>query len=495
MNFYILLFTLAAVVFNLTLPLIAGIYIVSDLGGSPYIAAYGVSFFCLGNALSVVFGKPGAISLGPYKLLMCCLLLMSLFCFLCASAQNYILFNLFRFLEGLVSGPLYLLLTLQLLPAHAPKNHNHPTLAIILTCFSITPVIAAAWGGWVAFMYDWRLLFFLNIPFYMALCGYAWVLDKTCHKAPSKNEGKPTNLVSYGLFFVSFLLLGSAIIMGQELDWFRSSDFVKLFFGGLLLGAFFIAHNLTVCNSIIDLSVFKNGFFCFWIVSVGLLFSAYFGMVVLLSLWLKLYVNYTPKWIALLIITMASSLWVPLFLNYKRFDPRYPLLVALLFFAISCFYTTWFNIEINFGRIAFSRVLAGFGLAIFLPPLFRLTMMALPQRQRVESAHIFHLVRILACGLGAALYIILWHRRQVFYHQRLGSNLSTSYAATEHYFSTAASYGLQGKHALAKLNVFLNQQSTVLALTDCFYFMGWVMLGLMLVLLASFVFRRQIAFQ
>lgn len=47
MILYILLLSLAAVIFNLTLPIMAGLYIVSDLGGSPYMTSYTVSFFVL----------------------------------------------------------------------------------------------------------------------------------------------------------------------------------------------------------------------------------------------------------------------------------------------------------------------------------------------------------------------------------------------------------------------------------------------------------------
>lgn len=45
MVLYLLVLALTAVVFNLTLPIMAGLYIVSDLGGSSYLTSYAVSFF------------------------------------------------------------------------------------------------------------------------------------------------------------------------------------------------------------------------------------------------------------------------------------------------------------------------------------------------------------------------------------------------------------------------------------------------------------------
>lgn len=47
MTLGILILSLAAVIFNLTLPIMAGIYIVGDLGSSTFLSVYGVSFFVL----------------------------------------------------------------------------------------------------------------------------------------------------------------------------------------------------------------------------------------------------------------------------------------------------------------------------------------------------------------------------------------------------------------------------------------------------------------
>lgn len=88
MILYILLLALAAVIFNLTLPIMAGLYIVSDLGGSPYMTSYTVSF-CIGNLLGVPLGKPAATRLSPIQLFVVCLSLTALCSWGCATATNF----------------------------------------------------------------------------------------------------------------------------------------------------------------------------------------------------------------------------------------------------------------------------------------------------------------------------------------------------------------------------------------------------------------------
>ncbi|ASQ46740.1 MFS transporter [Legionella clemsonensis] len=483
MTLAILILSLAGVIFNLTLPIMAGIYIVGDLGSSTFLSVYGVSFFCMGNALSVPLGKPCMTKLSAVQLYLVCLSLMLLFSWLCATAQDYFQFVLFRLLEGIASGPLYLIITGTLIPYVCPPEKQTKLLSLLYVVFTFTPVLGASWGGWIAYSYHWRLLFFANIPLCLFLIIYMSFRFREFHRPPEKPL---FDTVSYFSYFISILFIGSALITGQELDWFRSPLISFLLFFGSLTLLFFILYNLSTSHPVIDFSLLKNFYFSFAMFHIALLFAIYFGMVVLLSLWLKLYVNYTPNWIAIIIGTMGFGAWVPVFLNHKRYEPRLPLAIALLFFAISCFYTSYFNVEINFERIAYSRFLAGIGLMLFLPPLFRLSVQMNPKKSS-ESANFFHIVRLISSGLGASLFVILWQRRQVFFYERLGENLTHFSQKTINFLNHAQQFHLEGKKAFAQLNLQLTRQATALALDDCFYLMGWISVFLAITVVLTYL--------
>ncbi|KTD26134.1 multidrug resistance protein, MFS superfamily [Legionella lansingensis] len=483
MSLYILILSLAAVIFNLTLPIMAGIYIVSDLGGSTFLSVYGVSFFCIGNALSVPLGKPEATPLNPVQLYLLCLAFMTLFSWQCAVAPNYFYFILFRFLEGFASGPLYLLITQSLIPHICSAEKQEKLLPFIFILFSFIPVLGASWGGWIAYDGNWRTLFFSNIPLCLFLIIY---ISRKFKTYPHTQEKAQLDKLGYFLYVISLTCLGTALITGQELDWFRSTLITYLIVIGSISLLLFIVESFFSPHPVVDIRLLKHFYFSFAMLNIALLFAIYFGMVLLLALWLKLFVNYTPNWIAIIIGTMALGAWAPIFLDYEQFDPRLPLAIALLFFAISSFYTTYFNVEINFNRIAFSRVLAGIGLAFFLPPLFRLSAQIFSAEEAKEGVNFFHVVRLISSGLGASLFVILWHRRQDFYHQRLGADLTSFSQQTLDFFQRAREFNLQGKQALAQLNLYLTRQATALALDDCFYLMGWLSLGLLFVLLLTF---------
>ncbi len=486
MILYILLLSLGAVIFNLTLPIMAGLYIVSDLGGSPYMTSYTVSFFCIGNLLGVPLGKPAVTRLSPIQLYAVCLSLTALFSWECATASNFFTFILFRFLEGLASGPMFLLITVTLIPLLSSNKDKVYVVSLVLICLSIIPVIGASYGAWIAYNYNWRFLFFSNVPLCLFLIVYVGFGYRKYHEPVKKTY---FDKLGYFYYCVSMIFIGTALTTGQELDWFRSSLITFLLISGVISFIFFILRSGSAQHPVIELKLLKNFYFSLAMIYIALFFALYFGMVILLSLWLKLYVNYTPDWIALIIGTMAFCGWIPVLINKKQYEPFSPLIIALLFFAVSCFYTTFFNVDIDFNRIAFSRGLAGIGLALFLSPLFQLSVQTFPEAKHVECMCFFHVARLLGSGLGVALFLILWHRREVFFHLRLGSSLTAFAHETELFLERAKLLHIQGKHASAQLNYYLTRQATALALDDCFYLMGWMALSLMFFLIIVVLFR------
>lgn len=508
-----LLLTLAFAMYNLTLPLIGGIYIVSDLGGNAYLSPYGVSFFCLGTVLGVPLGKEGMTKLDARQLFIVCMGLMALFSSALSLVTHYLSFVLLRLFEGIACGPLFMAIINYLLPyanqqrinssAHETQptkqgilttyfkrklHQNHFLVILVLTCFSSAPMVGACWGDWISFYFHWSATFWPNIPICLFLMVYVGKGLKEYKKPPT---AVIFDKVGYIFYAVAMLFLGTALTTGQEFDWFRSKWITFLFVSGSLSFVLLWLYSRNTEHPIVEFQLFKNAYFSLGILTLLILFSLYFGVVILLSLWLKLYVNYTGYWIALLTAALLLGIWIPVFLDYEQYDPRFPLIVSLLLLMISCFYSTQFNVDINFGRIVFSRGLVGLIIPVFLPALFRLCIHVFPKPQQLASATFFHIVRLLGSGLGAALYIILWQRRQVFYHERLGSRLTEFSEITQQFLQRAARFHLSNKQAYAQLQVYLDRQATALALEDCFYFMGWMVVVLLICWGITFIFQQR----
>jgi MFS transporter, DHA2 family, multidrug resistance protein len=490
-SLFIALFcTLFSVIFSYTLSIMASPYIVGDLGGSNDIASYTVSFFSLGNALGIPLGRPLLPRIGAARLLVLCVVLFACFTGACAIAPTYPVFNACRFLQGFVSGPFYIL-CFYLFSLLQPQEKRGIFSSITLMLFTTGPVIGACWGGWLAYEWQWRWIFHLNVLPLLFLALFLHYRLKGLNSATFPKT--PFDGIGYLSYFVGIFCLSTAVIMGQELDWLRSPLFIILGIIGIPSLLFFLLWEPLHPHPLLNLKLLRRPSLFFGLFNLAVLFSAYFGMVILLSLWLKLWVNYTPDWIAALLGIMALTGLFPFFLIDKRIsriDSRFLLSLAIVFLILSCLHTMLFNVDIDFGRIATSRLLAGIGLCFFLPPIFKLCFHNLQGEEMLHTLGLFQITRALASGLGASLYAVLWQRRQVFFHDRLGSQLTPLSEQTQAFLQGAEALGLPKESIPAQLNFYLEREATSLALNDCFYFMAWVLIALLLTCALSFLTKR-----
>ncbi len=489
--FFTFFSTLFLILSSLCLTLLSGTYIVSDLGGSHDIAIYAFAFFGVGTAVGLPLGHQFLHRIGVVKLYAICLLLFILFSLLGSSASDYPSFLLSRFLEGCVSAPLFIVIN-YLFTNLTPQEKKVSFASISFAFFVISPIIGSCWGGWIAYDYHWRYLFYFDALFafliFFVICAKLKNEDVQPQEKPL-----PFNAIGWIFYTIGITSLSFVLITGQEFDWFRSNLIVLLAAIGFLSTLFFILWDLNHPNPIIELRLLKQGTFAFATFNLIFLFATYFGIVIMLSNWLILYVNYTPIWLGFLLGIMIVAGFVSVFVTQKKFgnlDPRIPLAIAIIFFGISCFYTSMFNVEINLERVVISRILAGFGLTLFLPPIRKLYAESSFHMQTLPTEVFFHVMRSLASAVGASLYQIIWQRREVFYHERLGSQLTVFSTQTQEFFANAKQFQLYGLKSDAQLDYFLERQSFALALDDCFYLMGWVMVALLVILIFTFLIKN-----
>ena len=441
----------------------AGTFVAQCLGGSTDIASYNVTFFGLGNAWTFPLAHALGKHFGIRQTLLVSLILFFITIFGCIYARTYFLFVLARFSMGVATGVFF---PLGMEWINRLWNNRQElafsTLAVITT---ITPVLGASLGGWLAYDYHWSLIFSFQIPGIL-FCFY--MLYKTAEPLSiTYTKESSFDYLGYILYLLGTSGLIIFITLGQELDWFRSPFLQKIFVIGLISLGLFCRREWKQKYPFMDLKLFSSSFFSIASLFLTTLYSAYFGMVILLTLWLHLTANYTPIWIAVLLSHMLiAAFFLYVFLNkgMHRMSPWCSVFLSAGAFTLSCFYSTTFNVEVDFFRLALARIMAGFGLAFFLFPLFSLCLHELPKEKHPSGIALFQTLRLLAGTVGIAAYTTIWYRRCVFYHDRLDSTLPTAklYALS-----------LQKK---ALLEQALSKQSTALALADVFDLMAWILL-------------------
>lgn len=461
---------------NVSIPYISG-----DLAVSTDQGTYVITSFAVGNSIALPVTGMLTKKMGAVRLILLSLILFVVFSLACGLATNIEVLVISRFLQGLFSGPL-IPLSQTLLVTSYPAEKKNTALAFWSAVVVVAPILGPVIGGWISYDYHWPWIFYINLPFGLISIFLIWIYlrARETEKEQVKVDWVGLFLLAVGVSCLQFLL-----DKGEQYDWMNSnlmrSMAVSSFIGFVLL----IIWCKTDENPLIELNLFKIRSFALSVFYMALIYAIYFGSVVLVPLWLQTDMNYTAIWAGIAVAPIGIAPF--LFSGYtgklvSKFGTLPLLAICFVLFAISCFYTAYFDTDVDIYHVGFSRFLLGLGLIFFITPLFSLSLQDVPNHKLASATGIFHFVRALFGGIGTAVFTTIWVRRTSYHHATVGENVTAYAPMTQEYFAKLKEVGLEGDRALEQLNMVLDRQAAMLSLNDCFYLMGWVFLGLLLFL-------------
>lgn len=447
---------------NVSIPYIAG-----DLAASVDEGTYIITSFAVGSA--VVLPMCGWLSkqLGIVKLMILSLWGFTLLSIACGFSQNLPMIVVARFLQGAAAGPM-IPVSQSLIVRIFPEEKRARALSIWSTVVVAAPVLGPMLGGWICYNYNWSWIFLINIPI-----GLFCILIVHAHLRPfeTRRESSSIDWVGFLLLLFGTATLQFSLDKGEQYDWLRSPIIRTCGVISVISFFFLILWEWAHKSPLIELRLLKIRSYALSILFIAVSYAIYFGSVVLVPLWLQTNMNYTSVWAGLVVAPIGLF---PLFFSgligkwIKKVGTTRFLAICFISFAISCFSTAYFNTDVDFWHIALSRFLLGFALLFFIVPLFSLSMQDLPLEKQPSAFGFFHYVRAMVGAVGTSLFTTLWIRRSAFHHSNIAAYFQPNQEWTKN---------------LALTNQFIDQQSSVLSINDCFYLMGWIFVGLLFFLL------------
>ncbi|MBM3197645.1 MAG: MFS transporter, partial [Chlamydiae bacterium] len=306
--------------FNFTSSIMAGLYIVQELGGSADIASYNVTLFGLGNASTFPLAHFLGARFGVRSVLLTGLALFALCTWGCALAPTFFIFVLLRLLSGICTG-VFFPLGMEWIQSLFPMEQRNKSFNYLAVLTTISPVLGASFGGWLSYDFHWSLVFYTQLPL-IIFCFFILYQQQ----GPKPTETPPLDVPGFLSYLLTIFPLTLFVCLGQELDWLRSPLLSWLLPVGLGSLLFFCAWEWRQQEPFIQLRLFTIPLFSLSCLFLILLYSAYFGMVILLTLWLHLNANYTVLWISLLLSHMLIAAWLLYLFLAKwmgKFSPWY----------------------------------------------------------------------------------------------------------------------------------------------------------------------------
>lgn len=363
-----------------------------------------------------------AARLGRRRLFMASIVCFTITSMLCGMAQSLEQLVLFRVLQGASGAFLVPLSQAVLLDTYPPSRHGW-AMAIWGIGVMIGPICGPSLGGVLTEFYDWRWVFFINLPFgILALLGMMTFIPES-----ALDRARRFDVLGFALLTLSIGSLQLMLDRGESLNWFESGEIVveaALAAGGFYL---FVAHIATSRHPFIDPALFRDrnyslGLALFFVVGIILL-----ATLALLPPFLQTMGGYPVIDVGLLLAvrgvgTLVAMLGVGRLVT--RVDVRLLLSTGFLLSAVSMWDATHFTDESGPWAIMRSGFIQGVGLGFLFVPLSTITFATLAPRLRNDATSIFSLVRSLGSSIGVSIVVTQLARATQVNHAVLAESLT-----------------------------------------------------------------------
>lgn len=466
---------------NVAIPTISG-----NLGASNSQGTWVITSFGVANAISIPITGWLAKRIGEVRLFLWSTGLFALTSWMCGIADSLNSLILFRVLQGLVAGPLIPLSQSLLLNNYPPAKRNM-ALALWSMTIVIAPICGPILGGYISDNYHWGWIFFINVPFSIAIIA---IIMKVLKGRETKTEIKPIDTIGLALLVLGIGALQIMLDQGKELDWFNSTEIIVLTVVAVVAIAFLIIWELTDDHPVIDLSLFKQRNFTIGCLSLSLAYMLYFGTIVLLPQLLQQVFGYTATWAGLASapIGLLPLLITPFIGRYgNRIDMRYLVTISFIVYA-GCYYWRAYTFEpgMTFMDIALPQFVQGMAVACFFMPLTTITLSGLPPEKMASASSLSNFTRTLAGAIGTSITTTLWTQRESMHHENFTEFVNPYSANSQEMYAKLAELGMDEQQSGAYIAKMITDQGLIISANEIF----WLSAAIFILLLVLIWFAR-----
>ena len=473
-------------VVNVSIPHISG-----NLASTNEEGTWVVTSYLVANAIVLPISGWLANHFGRKRLLLTCVAgftLTSLFCGLATSLPELIIF---RVLQGLTGGGLQPLAQAILLESFPKERHGHAMAAYGIGIL-LAPILGPTLGGWITDNYNWRWIFYLNLPvgLFSLFLMNRFVFD------PSYVKRGKGNVDLWGIGFLALGIGSLQVVLdtGERKDWF-ASNYIQIFsllcvFGLVAL----VVRELVTEHPVVDLRVLKNRSFSAGVFLISMLGFVLYASLIMLPLYLQTLMGY-PAYNAGLALSprgVGALLFTPLAGHLTtKIDPRRLLVVGLILGSLTMFDLAGLNLYAGFWDIFWAQVIQGVALSFLFIPLMSLAMARISPEKMGNATSIFNLMRNIGGSFGIAVMTTFLTRRTQLHQNHLIANITAGSLETRallegmraNFFLHGADAVTASRKAVGAIYGLVQKQAGMLAFVEAF----WIMAVLFLLMLPFLV--------
>jgi MFS transporter, DHA2 family, multidrug resistance protein len=404
---------------------------------------------------------------------------------LCGAAASLAQLVLYRLLQGVCGAALVPLSQAVLLQINPPERHAR-AMAVWGIGVILGPIIGPALGGWLTDNYDWRWVFYINVPVGMlSVLGIALFIRHARH-------GRREAFDWFGFVTLSLAIGALQMLLdrGELKDWFGSTEiWIEATVAGLSF-YLFVVHTATAGDrSFLNRELLRDGNCMVGTVMMFLIGIPLYGTMTLLPTMLQDLMNYPVMTTGLVTAPRGLGTLIAMILIARlanRVDTRLVIVLGLLLAAVSMWQMTGFSLAMGMSPVISTGVLQGLGLGFVFTPLSIITFSTLPRHLLTQGTAIFSLVRNVGGSIGISIVEALLDQNTQIVHSRLVEGLRPDNPLAQAP-RLGPLYSLTTPSGIAALNAEATRQAAMVAYIDDFL----LMMALVVVALPLILFLRK----
>jgi DHA2 family multidrug resistance protein len=463
---------------NVSLPHIAG-----SLSAGQDESTWVLTSYLVSNA--IVLPMSGWLSqlIGRKRFYMSCVALFTISSCLCGLAPNLTMLIVFRVLQGVGGGGLQPS-EQAILADTFPARQRGMAFAVYGMAVVLAPAIGPTLGGWITDNFNWRWIFFINIPVgLISLFLTNRLISDPPYMKQQKRSGIKIDYIGLSLLALGLGALQIVLDKGERDDWFGSHFIVVMVAVATVSLIAVIVWEWRHEHPIIDLHLFRERSFAIGTLLMFMVGFALMSSTVLLPLFMQTILGYSAQQAGLALMPggFAIIIVMPLVgFMLSKFDARKLLIFGFAAVGLALIHMTTFDATIDFRTAATDRVFQALGLAFLFVPINTTAYAFLPKEKNNAASGLINLARNIGGSIGISVVTTMLARRAQVHQSNLSANAHPGSAKMQQMLdgmqhvlmSRGSSAWEAARQAHGMVANMISQQATVMAYIDCFWLLG-----------------------
>jgi DHA2 family multidrug resistance protein len=389
--------------------------------------------------------------------------LTSMLCGIATSLTEIVIFRLFQGIAGAFIGPMAQSLMLDI----NRRSDHAKAMALYGMGVMVGPIMGPILGGWLTENFNWRWVFYVNVPVgIICLCMIWWLLPA------SKIVKRYFDVTGFALLALGLAAFQLVLDRGAHADWFNSDE---IWIESAIAAAGFWMFGVHMATS--KTPLFRAAMMRDRNLTTGTIFTFMMGMVTmagmaLLPPMLQGLFNYPVLTTGELLSSRGVGVFLTMFIVGRVgniVDLRILVVIGFIACSSSLWMMTGWSLDMDWHPVVWSGFVQGMGIGLIVIPLSILSFATLPSEYRTDGAGLINLSRNMGSSIGIAATAALLTSNTQVSHADLAQHVTYDRLPIDP--SIVSILGTYGDGVMAMLNAEVNRQAAFIAYLDDFKLM------------------------